>query len=94
MMLSHIHKHIYTGTNEIRHAGAYRYINTQNKHTIDISGSAYGPGHKDTLAHITHAHKHRRTPSQREAHILVNSHQEVIQETKKADLGLISGSVN
>ena len=34
-----------------------------------------------------------RTPSQREAHILVNSHQEVIQETK-ADLRLISGSVN
>lgn len=72
---------------------AYTYINTQNKHTMDINGSAYGPGHKDTLAHITHAHKHR-TPLQRDAYILVNSHQEVIQETEKADLGLISGSVS
>ena len=60
MMLSHIHKHIHTGTNEIRHAGAYRNINTQNKHTIDISGSAYGLGHKDTLVLITHAHQHRK----------------------------------
>lgn len=63
-MLSHIHKYIHTGTNEIRHAGAYRYVcihvHKQNKHTVDINGSAYGPGHKDTLAHITHAHTHRK----------------------------------